>query len=357
MTGHVKGDANLTGATIADLSGKGNLKVDGAVNAQNLKDYRDKDGGSGGLNVGISSTTLAPTVGVAFGRVAGEDYQAEQRATIDVGQTKDPARLQVGGGVKGTLNQDAAQATVVQRNKHWAGGGSEFSVAGKSLKKKNQVRPVETPTPDVVDGPPSRPTTPPASPQPIRATVEVSSPPPVSVATVEVVPRPKVETAQPLPPRPVAAQVVPVTPPKVEVAKVEVVPRPKVETAQPLPPRPVVAEKVTTPAVQPQLAKVETVQPVKPETTKPLPKPLPVAKVTKAPPPVVETAQPLPPVKPQKATPAPWLRWARLRSRRCRCRVRRPSRPRWPSSPRLHRSPSPSPSPRPSVRSRAKRRP
>lgn len=275
LTGHVKGDANLTGATIADLSGKGNLKVDGAVNAQNLKDYRDKDGGSGGLNVGISSTTLAPTVGVAFGRVAGEDYQAEQRATIDVGQTKDPARLQVGGGVKGTLNQDAAQATVVQRNKHWAGGGSEFSVAGKSLKKKNQVRPVETPTPDVVDGPPSRPTTPPASPQPIRATVEVSSPPPVSVATVEVVPRPKVETAQPLPPRPVAAQVVPVTPPKVEVAKVEVVPRPKVETAQPLPPRPVVAEKVTTPAVQPQLAKVETVQPVKPETTKPLPKPLP----------------------------------------------------------------------------------
>ncbi|WP_057053531.1 hemagglutinin repeat-containing protein, partial [Bordetella pertussis] len=305
LTGHVKGDANLTGATIADLSGKGNLKVDGAVNAQNLKDYRDKDGGSGGLNVGISSTTLAPTVGVAFGRVAGEDYQAEQRATIDVGQTKDPARLQVGGGVKGTLNQDAAQATVVQRNKHWAGGGSEFSVAGKSLKKKNQVRPVETPTPDVVDGPPSRPTTPPASPQPIRATVEVSSPPPVSVATVEVVPRPKVETAQPLPPRPVAAQVVPVTPPKVEVAKVEVVPRPKVETAQPLPPRPVVAEKVTTPAVQPQLAKVETVQPVKPETTKPLPKPLPVAKVTKAPPPVVETAQPLPPVKPQKATPGP----------------------------------------------------
>lgn len=90
LTGHVKGDANLTGATIADLSGKGNLKVDGAVNAQNLKDYRDKDGGSGGLNVGISSTTLAPTVGVAFGRVAGEDYQAEQRATIDVGQTKDP---------------------------------------------------------------------------------------------------------------------------------------------------------------------------------------------------------------------------------------------------------------------------
>ncbi|KCV54748.1 filamentous hemagglutinin/adhesin [Bordetella bronchiseptica] len=305
LTGHVKGDANLTGATIADLSGKGNLKVDGAVNAQNLKDYRDKDGGSGGLNVGISSTTLAPTVGVAFGRVAGEDYQAEQRATIDVGQTKDPARLQVGGGVKGTLNQDAAQATVVQRNKHWAGGGSEFSVAGKSLKKKNQVRPVETPTPDAVDGPPSRPTTPPASPQPIRATVEVSSPPPVSVATVEVVPRPKVETAQPLPPRPVAAQVVPVAPAKVEVAKVEVVQRPKVETAQPLPPRPVVAEKVTTPAVQPQLAKVETVQPVKPETAKPLPKPLPVAKVTEAPPPVVETAQPLPPVKPQKATPGP----------------------------------------------------
>ncbi|CCN01949.1 filamentous hemagglutinin/adhesin [Bordetella bronchiseptica Bbr77] len=305
LTGHVKGDANLTGATIADLSGKGNLKVDGAVNAQNLKDYRDKDGGSGGLNVGISSTTLAPTVGVAFGRVAGEDYQAEQRATIDVGQTKDPARLQVGGGVKGTLNQDAAQATVVQRNKHWAGGGSEFSVAGKSLKKKNQVRPVETPTPDAVDGPPSRPTTPPASPQPIRATVEVSSPPPVSVATVEVVPRPKVETAQPLPPRPVAAQVVPVAPAKVEVAKVEVVPRPKVEAAQPLPPRPVVAEKVTTPAVQPQLAKVETVQPMKPETAKPLPKPLPVAKVTEAPPPVVETAQPLPPVKPQKATPGP----------------------------------------------------
>ncbi|QGB61347.1 filamentous hemagglutinin/adhesin [Bordetella parapertussis] len=305
LTGHVKGDANLTGATIADLSDKGNLKVDGAVNAQNLKDYRDKDGGSGGLNVGISSTTLAPTVGVAFGRVAGEDYQAEQRATIDVGQTKDPSRLQVGGGVKGTLNQDAAKATVVQRNKHWAGGGSEFSVAGKSLKKKNQVRPVETPTPDAVDGPPSRPTTPPASPQPIRATVEVSSPPPVSVATVEVVPRPKVETAQPLPPRPVPAKAVPVAPPKVEVAKVEVVPRPKVETAQPLPPRPVVAEKVTTPAVQPQLAKVETVQPVKPETAKPLPKPLPVAKVTEAPPPVMETAQPLPPVKPQKATPGP----------------------------------------------------
>ncbi|MFJ0545039.1 hemagglutinin repeat-containing protein [Bordetella bronchiseptica] len=305
LTGHVKGDANLTGATIADLSDKGNLKVDGAVNAQNLKDYRDKDGGSGGLNVGISSTTLAPTVGVAFGRVAGEDYQAEQRATIDVGQAKDPSRLQVGGGVKGTLNQDAAKATVVQRNKHWAGGGSEFSVAGKSLKKKNQVRPVETPTPDAVDGPPSRPTTPPASPQPIRATVEVSSPPPVSVATVEVVPRPKVETAQPLPPRPVPAKAVPMVPPKVEVAKVEVVPRPKVETAQPLPPRPVVAEKVTTPAVQPQLAKVETVQPVKPETAKPLPKPLPVAKVTEAPPPVMETAQPLPPVKPQKATPGP----------------------------------------------------
>ncbi|WLS56915.1 hemagglutinin repeat-containing protein [Bordetella bronchiseptica] len=305
LTGHVKGDANLTGATIADLSDKGNLKVDGAVNAQNLKDYRDKDGGSGGLNVGISSTTLAPTVGVAFGRVAGEDYQAEQRATIDVGQAKDPSRLQVGGGVKGTLNQDAAKATVVQRNKHWAGGGSEFSVAGKSLKKKNQVRPVETPTPDAVDGPPSRPTTPPASPQPIRATVEVSSPPPVSVATVEVVPRPKVETAQPLPPRPVPAKAVPMVPPKVEVAKVEVVPRPKVETAQPLPPRPVVAEKVTTPAVQPQLAKVETVQPVKPETAKPLPKPLPVAKVMEAPPPVMETAQPLPPVKPQKATPGP----------------------------------------------------
>ena len=74
--------------------------------------------------------------------MAGEDYQAEQRATIDVGQAKDPSRLQVGGGVKGTLNQDAAKATVVQRNKHWAGGGSEFSVAGKSLKKKNQVRPV-----------------------------------------------------------------------------------------------------------------------------------------------------------------------------------------------------------------------
>ena len=46
-------------------------------------------------------------------------------------------------------------------------------------------------------------------------------------------------------------------------------------------------------------------QPVKPETAKPLPKPLPVAKVTEAPPPVMETAQPLPPVKPQKATPGP----------------------------------------------------
>ncbi|KCV25026.1 hypothetical protein L489_3314 [Bordetella bronchiseptica 00-P-2730] len=125
------------------------------------------------------------------------------------------------------------------------------------------------------------------------------------MASVEVVPRPKVETAQPLPPRPVAAQTVPVTSPKVDVAKVEVVQRPKVETAQPLPPRPVVAEKVTTPAVQPQLAKAETVPPVKPETAKPLPKPLPVAKVTEAPPPVVETAQPLPPVKPQKATPGP----------------------------------------------------
>ncbi|AOB26674.1 hemagglutinin repeat-containing protein [Bordetella bronchiseptica] len=306
LTGHVLGDANVIGATIADLSGQGNLKVDGAVNAQNLKDYRDKDGGSGGLNVGISSTTLAPTVGVSFGRVAGEDYQAEQRATIDVGQTKNPSRLQVGGGITGALNQDAAKATVVQRDKHWAGGGSEFSVQGKSLKKPNRVRPATpTPRPDAVDGPPSGPATPPASPQPIRAKVEVSSPPPASVASVEVVPRPKVETAQPLPPRPVAAQTVPVTSPKVDVAKVDVVPRPKVETAQPLPPRPVVAEKVTTPALQPQLAKAETVPPVKPETAKPLPKPLPVAKVREAAPPVVETAQPLPAVKPKTATPGP----------------------------------------------------
>lgn len=87
ISGNVAGDISLTGAHIEDQSGQSTLGVGGNIYATQLKDFQDKDGGTGGLNVTIgenSQKTGKSVQGIGYTFTTDEaiHYEATQNATI-----------------------------------------------------------------------------------------------------------------------------------------------------------------------------------------------------------------------------------------------------------------------------------
>ncbi|MFJ3373245.1 hemagglutinin repeat-containing protein, partial [Pseudomonas sp. NPDC086251] len=74
---HVGGDMNLTGGYVA---GGGKLQVDGTVNAKDLTDSRNKDGGYGGGGIGVNQNGIGG-IGLMGGRVDQVHYSADNKAT------------------------------------------------------------------------------------------------------------------------------------------------------------------------------------------------------------------------------------------------------------------------------------
>ncbi|MFJ0754294.1 C80 family cysteine peptidase, partial [Bordetella bronchiseptica] len=129
-------DARLRGAIIADASNQGSMDIAGRIHAEALHNYRDKDGFETGASVGISSTTLNPTLSLTLGRPAVEQYRAVRQATIAMGAAPGAPRYTARGGVSGRLNTDSGQAVVVQRAERWASARTEFSFDQPSRRDK-----------------------------------------------------------------------------------------------------------------------------------------------------------------------------------------------------------------------------
>ncbi|WP_130887498.1 hemagglutinin repeat-containing protein, partial [Pseudomonas sp. Sample_21] len=118
---HVGGDMNLTGGYVA---GGGNLQVDGAVNAKDLTDSRNKDGGYGGGGVGFNPNGIGG-IGLMGGRVDQVHYSADNKATVDMNLTgKD------GGAatVNGNLNTDMNNRLVVNQDQKIAGNDIKLGI-------------------------------------------------------------------------------------------------------------------------------------------------------------------------------------------------------------------------------------
>ncbi|KWC18228.1 hypothetical protein WL48_03230 [Burkholderia ubonensis] len=114
LTADLKGDVNLVGGHLVSESGEGSVKVGGQVMAIDVVDQHDKDGNSGGGNIGIKSDGMA-TLQVSYGKDDQGHRTEVQRGTIAV---KD---LQVGGGIVGPLNRDARHMASVTDDRKIAG--------------------------------------------------------------------------------------------------------------------------------------------------------------------------------------------------------------------------------------------
>ncbi|MEN0108047.1 MAG: hemagglutinin repeat-containing protein, partial [Pseudomonas sp.] len=153
MNLHVGGNQNLTGAHIINTSGQGSYRVDGTLTVADLADSRDKDGGYGGGGGGISKSGV-PSVVVEAGRVDQVKYEATQHSTIQIGTGK-PAEgapqseggISVGGGIVGTLNQDAGKMTEVTRDDKVAGTDIKIELALPAMKKKKNKTAAEVDIP------------------------------------------------------------------------------------------------------------------------------------------------------------------------------------------------------------------
>jgi filamentous hemagglutinin len=152
MNFHVGGNQSLTGAHIINSSGQGSYRVDGTTTAATLTDSRDKDGGYGGGGGGISKSGL-PTVFVEAGRVDQVKYEANQKATVDLGGME----MNVGQGVIGDLNKDADKTLEVITDKKVAGTDIKIEISLGDLKKKKKPTNATPP----VDGDNHAPSNPP----------------------------------------------------------------------------------------------------------------------------------------------------------------------------------------------------
>ncbi len=120
---NVGGNLNLTGAHI--VSQQGSVKVDGKISATTLHDSREKDGGYGGGGGGISKNGI-PTGTVEFGRVDQVHYQADNYATLAVGN---PGNVTAGQGISGPLTTDANTQLVVTENRRVAGTDVKIEIS------------------------------------------------------------------------------------------------------------------------------------------------------------------------------------------------------------------------------------
>ncbi|WP_232487598.1 C80 family cysteine peptidase [Burkholderia ubonensis] len=114
LTGEVKGDVNLTGGYLVSRSGAGSVKVGGQVRAIDVVDQQHKDGNSGGGTLALKPDGMA-TLEFSYGKDDQVHRTEVQRGTLAV---KD---LQVGGGIVGPLNREAAQGSSVTDDRKIAG--------------------------------------------------------------------------------------------------------------------------------------------------------------------------------------------------------------------------------------------
>jgi filamentous hemagglutinin len=114
VSGNVAGDITLTGAYIENQSGQSTLGVGGDVYATQLKDFRDKDGGTGGVNVTIgqnSQKTGKSVQGLGYNFTTDEaiHYEAIQNATI-AGVTLQKTWTSTDANGKAVINEDTTNA-------------------------------------------------------------------------------------------------------------------------------------------------------------------------------------------------------------------------------------------------------
>ncbi|EXX94301.1 filamentous hemagglutinin family N-terminal domain protein [Bordetella holmesii 1058] len=125
------GNLDVTGAHL--VSADGRVNAGGKINASQLKDKIDKDGGKAGGSGAINPTTGLPMVTIEYGRDARDHVEATNNATIAVGKASHVAAAQ---GIAGHLNTDVGQQRVVTREEYYAGGESALSVALKPAVEK-----------------------------------------------------------------------------------------------------------------------------------------------------------------------------------------------------------------------------
>ncbi|RZT42932.1 two-partner secretion domain-containing protein [Cupriavidus agavae] len=113
------GDLNLKGGHLISDAGKGTANIGGSVNAENVNDKIDQDGGYGGGGFGISRTGMG-TVSAWGETVDDVDKQTRQNATI--------AGVSVtAGGVNGDVNAEAGKATQTITDKTTTGNKLSFT--------------------------------------------------------------------------------------------------------------------------------------------------------------------------------------------------------------------------------------
>ncbi|KWA76063.1 hypothetical protein WL29_35685, partial [Burkholderia ubonensis] len=114
LTAQVQGDVNLVGGHLVSHNGTGSVQVGGKVTALEVVDQHHQDGNSGGGSFGIKSDGLA-TLTMSYGKDDQVHRTEMQHGTLAV---KD---LQVGGGIVGPLNREAAQGSSVTDDRKIAG--------------------------------------------------------------------------------------------------------------------------------------------------------------------------------------------------------------------------------------------
>ncbi|AKQ61578.1 Filamentous hemagglutinin [Bordetella hinzii] len=139
----VKGDATLIGGALTARGPGSLLDIQGRLDAREVKDYRDHDGGYSGGSVGISASTSLTSGSISGGRIAGEQLASTVHGTIDIGQRTGRGQLQAGGGVSGTLNQDAGKVRSVEQDRKWAQSDisitlSKLDLGGKKAKQQRE---------------------------------------------------------------------------------------------------------------------------------------------------------------------------------------------------------------------------
>ncbi|KVD67757.1 hypothetical protein WI86_19760, partial [Burkholderia ubonensis] len=114
LTAEVKGDVKLVGGHLVSESGAGSVKVGGRVTALDVVDQHDKDGNSGGGNIGIKSDGLA-TVAFSYGKDDQVRRTAVRHGTLAVQD------LLAGGGIVGSLNREVGHVANVTDDRQIAG--------------------------------------------------------------------------------------------------------------------------------------------------------------------------------------------------------------------------------------------
>ncbi|WP_155026348.1 two-partner secretion domain-containing protein [Enterobacter bugandensis] len=128
------GDLNMTGANLVSQDGAGSVNVAGDINAKTLEDRVEQDGLYAGGGIGLSvkdKKSVAPSANIYVDTVDEVHYNETQKSTIAVGDTTSAA-------VKGDLNTNKDEMSVVTRDEKEAGNNISYTLADPGIRKKKK---------------------------------------------------------------------------------------------------------------------------------------------------------------------------------------------------------------------------